>query len=445
MLREDLRGQGLSEEQARAEAGRRFGDVERYRKLCADVALKERRVLARINLVLLVIVMVGVGVLSWRSFASQARTAEAVERLSLKIEQMSAGGGSRAEPAPPSNGANPRPERSGESLIVVDAFGRAAELQFTPEMIERNRSLRAEMFAAYDEKCRGAGYTTLQARTQTVLVVGEVDRPGVYDIVRATSTKTNRVKTLADVLRGASVRSSAKGIFIWRPSATDSAPDQPLAWAFDPEFGFEPGTIVYVSKQPLEWLKYNSPYSNVQVLNKDGRRGMVAEIFALEAWKEIERWRGYDKMLHDLMRLGARRVEPTGETWPLASGQVFNDREQLDGAIDLITAGTDPRGQRLLVNFQGRSVTATLAMVLAGQEGLGEKDANELDIFANQIRSLAKQGEIRVRVIDRLSGSTDPVLDLSWNDAKASQTVVMPGSLVVFSSVKKDGPGKTSP
>ena len=87
-----------------------------------------------------------------------------------------------------------------------------------------------------------------------------------------------------------------------------------------------------------------------------------------------------------------------------------------------------------------------MAMVLAGQDGVTQKDANELDTFASQIRGLALKGTVRVRVIDRLSGSTDPVIDLPWDEAKVSQAVVAPGSLVVFSNVvKNEATGKPSP
>ncbi len=453
MLRDELRGEGLSEGEARVEAERRFGDVDRYRKLCAEVALKERRMLARINLVLLVIVMVGVGVLSWRSFSSQARTAEAVERLSLKIEQLSAGGGGGGGG---SGGLSERgtsakrdgsvSDQLGAAAVTLDRFGRAAELRFTAEMIERNKELREQMFAAYDEKCRRAGYSTLQGRTQTVLIVGEVDRPGVYAVYRDDLPGGRKWLRLGEVLSAAGVESSAATFHVWSAAVTESEGEWPMAEAFSKEAALSAGAILCVSKQPAEWLKFNWPYANVQLLRSDGQRRFIAEFFSAEAWGEIERWRRYDKILQDLMKVGVQSRDERGELLYIAAGQLFNDREMIGGAIDLIIAGTDPRGQRLIIGFGGQSVTATLAMVLAGQDGVTQKDANELDTFASQIRGLALKGTVRVRVIDRLSGSTDPVIDLPWDEAKVSQAVVAPGSLVVFSNVvKNEATGKPSP
>jgi hypothetical protein len=98
-IERELRESGRDPDNARAEARRRFGDPGVYRRVCRDVALKERIMLQRINLALLVVVMIALGATAWQSWSSQRRTAEAVERLSERIGALGATSGVAREPA----------------------------------------------------------------------------------------------------------------------------------------------------------------------------------------------------------------------------------------------------------------------------------------------------------------------------------------------------------
>ncbi|MBL0871226.1 MAG: hypothetical protein IBJ18_11695 [Phycisphaerales bacterium] len=447
MLREDLRGEGLSEERAREEAERRFGDVERYRKLCADVALKERRVLARINLVLLVIVMVGVGVLSWRSFASQARTAEAVERLSLKIEQMGAGGGGGGAGGAANAAAPGRGETLAGGEVKVDRFGRAAEMQFTEQMRAKNQELRAEMFRVYDEKCTQVGYSTLRGRTETVLVVGEVERPGVYDLTKVKRARAEGAATMADVLRAAGVKGTARGVGLWGQNArltnaeTFASPAE--LWArHEPVVS---GEIIDVMPTRYQFWYQDEKWWTVAALDARGKRSVIAERFSDSVFPEIMRAERYREEAWKLRSVRRSEIKDKAEKARVVIGEDVATRELIESAVDLANEDQSTFTQRLLLDPAVPKEKMTLSVILADQQVLKTASADELNYFERSFLELHKNGDVRVRVIDRLSGKKEAVLDLPWHEAKASQAVVMPGSLVVFSNVKKDGAEKTSP
>lgn len=125
-------------------------------------------------------------------------------------------------------------------------------------------------------------------------------------------------------------------------------------------------------------------------------------------------------------------------------GVAVHERELIDGAVDLAIESGGAWTQRLLIPSAGAGVGVTLAEVLAEQLK-GERYSSDAQYSkAEYFAKLAAEQRLGVRVIDRLSGKQEPVVDLVWDEAKVSGHVVVPGSLVVF-SVKKDGPEKTSP
>lgn len=88
MIEDELMREGLDTEAARAEARRRFGDPDRYRRECRDIALWERLMLQRISFALMLVITLALGLAAWQSWASQRRTTEAVDRLSKQIELL---------------------------------------------------------------------------------------------------------------------------------------------------------------------------------------------------------------------------------------------------------------------------------------------------------------------------------------------------------------------
>jgi len=86
-IERELLETGLDPAEARAAARRRFGDVTRIRKQCLRVALGERIMLQRVNLVLMVTVLLAVAVLSVQIFllTGQLRREAPVETVAAVL------------------------------------------------------------------------------------------------------------------------------------------------------------------------------------------------------------------------------------------------------------------------------------------------------------------------------------------------------------------------
>ncbi len=67
----DLIADGCSDDDAAIKAIERFGDVDRIKSQCRHIALKERIMLQRVNFVLLMIILLAVGYVSVRTYATQ--------------------------------------------------------------------------------------------------------------------------------------------------------------------------------------------------------------------------------------------------------------------------------------------------------------------------------------------------------------------------------------
>ena len=92
----ELVGRGMSQQAARAEALRRFGDVEQVRAACRRVQTGGRIIMQRVTLVLVVVLLAAIAWLSWANVSSQ-RIARAemqamranMERLAVELEKRS--------------------------------------------------------------------------------------------------------------------------------------------------------------------------------------------------------------------------------------------------------------------------------------------------------------------------------------------------------------------
>jgi hypothetical protein len=90
-LREDLQRRGVEGAELERRVAERFGDVGRVANECTRIALQERIMLQRINLVLLIIVGLAVAWTAWGTAQAGARSAVAIEKLTERIEGMGAG------------------------------------------------------------------------------------------------------------------------------------------------------------------------------------------------------------------------------------------------------------------------------------------------------------------------------------------------------------------
>jgi hypothetical protein len=84
----DLQHEGFPRDEAGRVASERFGNIDRIRRQCKRIALRERIMLQRVSFVMMVIVMlmvIGVGVQMWMT---QRATAEALRTITSEITHM---------------------------------------------------------------------------------------------------------------------------------------------------------------------------------------------------------------------------------------------------------------------------------------------------------------------------------------------------------------------
>jgi len=92
----ELREAGESADAARALAKERFGDIDRYKHEMKRIALRERTMLQRINLVLMIVVILVVGAVSAQVYITQRYNTLALQEITNQIAEMKAGEGSQA-------------------------------------------------------------------------------------------------------------------------------------------------------------------------------------------------------------------------------------------------------------------------------------------------------------------------------------------------------------
>lgn len=99
LLRAELVRQGVPEAEIESRAVARFGDADAYVRVCSEIAMKERRMVQRLTLIVVFVMAVGMVALAVSSQRSQAKTAEALQQLAnrLSTEDQRRSGG-KSEP-----------------------------------------------------------------------------------------------------------------------------------------------------------------------------------------------------------------------------------------------------------------------------------------------------------------------------------------------------------
>jgi hypothetical protein len=87
-LETELRGQGMNEETAREQARQRFGNEELLRRRCRAVAMKERLMLQKINVMMTVVLLGAVAVMAVLLYNAQRDNAMAKEVLMTQVELL---------------------------------------------------------------------------------------------------------------------------------------------------------------------------------------------------------------------------------------------------------------------------------------------------------------------------------------------------------------------
>jgi len=89
-LSQALVEEGVDPLLASSEAIRRFGDVDQWKAQCVGIALEERIMLQRINLVLMIVVLSVVVIFGVQVINSQRSTSQALGGITARLEQMQA-------------------------------------------------------------------------------------------------------------------------------------------------------------------------------------------------------------------------------------------------------------------------------------------------------------------------------------------------------------------
>ncbi|MBX9738402.1 MAG: permease prefix domain 1-containing protein [Phycisphaerales bacterium] len=498
------RAAGKPPDAARQEAGRRFGSIDHYRKLCLNVNLKERIMLQRINLGLLVLVALGLGFTAWQSWAAQSRTATAVEGLTKQLAEM------RATPATPNAApaANPAtvtitgqiarggvfslpPEgltlqrllaaagwdgkyqvnvrlqrrsgtgqdirteiswamlsdkvapkdpalQPGDLVFVSDArasaeaasqtattpakpdeHGRIAELTFTPRVLDSFASLRDEGFLAYDSACAEAGLDKLAARSETILVVGAVDRPGVYVLDKVTTSESK--VSLLDVLRAAGASPEITSYRVIRRARPESGGERtfPAATLFSSTEYLATSDTVVIAWKEKRWSD-GPPWTDLQLLSDhDGTRHVYSS-FTPEAAAEIKRWENYKKVVGPWQLVTQR-----GELLALS----ITDLDIIRNAIDIDEITLSPR--RIIGGFLAES-QASIELRSLLNDRPGPSTDFRVNVFDRPDRDLIRSN-LRVNVYDRIAKNPTPLVDLPYDEAVKSDFRVPDGAFVQIS------------
>jgi hypothetical protein len=488
------RALGKPPDAARLEARRRFGSIDHYRKLCLNVNLKERIMLQRINLGLLVLVALGLGFTAWQSWAAQSRTADAVEGLTKQLAEM------RAAPATPNaapaatpstvtitgeiarsgvynvpaegltlkrlmaaagwNGKSPvntviermdgakenttiavtwaqlvsptapedPPLRPGDLIIVTqvdrasvartpakpDEHGKIADLGFSGRVLDRFPVVRDECFKEYDRVSAEAGLTTLAARTGTVLVVGAVERSGVYllDSVKAKGAKV----TLLDVVLAAGASPDIKTYAVHGRIAPEATgPRGSPAGLLYNELALAFSDSIVIVSEDLAWSPQPEWY-RLTVLGRSETPEPVLATFSAAAVRQWDRWTAFQREFNDRDR---------GPGFELDASVIQSPtRTLVTGAVDIregfklqrIVASVDP----------DIPVRTTLKELMPRIPS-----TTELATFRREMAAGREpRVPLRLRMYDRLAGSAEPILDLPLSDAMNSEAPVPDGAFI---------------
>jgi hypothetical protein len=84
----ELMERGMPSEAARAAALEAFGDVAGFRGECFAIAMKERIMLQRVNAVLTAVLLVGLGLVAYQSYAGQRRVADSLASIAGVLAEV---------------------------------------------------------------------------------------------------------------------------------------------------------------------------------------------------------------------------------------------------------------------------------------------------------------------------------------------------------------------
>ncbi len=499
------RALGKPPDAARLEANRRFGSLEHYRKLCLNVNLKERIMLQRINLGLLVLVAIGLGFTAWQSWAAQSRTATAVEGLSKQLAVMRTAPASNAAgvptTSPPSsvtitgevarsgvynipaegltlkrlmaaagwNGKNPvnatiqrldngkqnattavtwaqlanpaapaDPQLQPGDLVIVtaldlalivrepakpDEHGKIADLGFSGRVLTNLPDVRDECFKEYDRVCAEAGLTTLAARTGTVLVVGAVERSGVYllDSVKAKGEKV----TLLDVVLAAGASPDIKTYTVYGRVAPEkpSSGGFPSALLYTKDVVLPFSDTIVVVSEDRKWFQ-STEWHLLSTLDRPDTVVPTLATFTPTAAQEWERWQTLLRLYKDEASYSSLNKD--------AAMLKVSKPELITGAIDINDYGSHQR-------FIGINRTTTPSSL--SLKALLDRVPNTISI-ANTKKDIAASRQpmlrLQLRMYDRLGGKSEPVLDLPLGEALSSDAVVPDGAYISVQHKKSD-------
>ncbi len=84
----ELMERGMPSEAARTASIEAFGDVAGFRDECFTIAMKERIMLQRVNAVLTAVLLVGLGLVAYQSYAGQRRVAESLASIASVLAEV---------------------------------------------------------------------------------------------------------------------------------------------------------------------------------------------------------------------------------------------------------------------------------------------------------------------------------------------------------------------
>ncbi len=188
MIERELHAEGRGEREAKEEARRRFGDVERVRRACAQIALKERAVLQRVNLVLIVVVGALALAALYTQWQGQRSTLAAIEDIKGRLDRLPA-----AVPSATGAGGEGGGASSPRGVIILTELERGGQLG--------RSDTREVMLPASGEPSilHVLGRAAIEPSRDTVVQVLRTDETGEYKTLRLISYRRLREDRRQDV------------------------------------------------------------------------------------------------------------------------------------------------------------------------------------------------------------------------------------------------------
>lgn len=514
MIVEELVEGGMARGDAEREAHRRFGPAAKYQTQCTRIALQERMMLQRINIVLLVVVVVALGLTTWQSWAGQRKTAEAVEQLTTKLEAagvispvrsealrsanthategvayvsgkavrsgayalpkegmslrqlLAAGGWDGTEVSvrirhgqgpqtksydyslgPLSPSADTEPTIQPGDVLEVHSYGQEQaapaatrpakpddtgllrSLTFSPRVLERINELLPDCFKKYDEATAALGLDALTAQSETVLVVGEVERPGVY---RLDAIKASRgVLRGSDVLMAAGAKSDVTCVDV--VGRTES---KRLVFGAALTFAKSPGGSKMARN---EWTMMDLAPGSIVWVRSDDQSS--ARWPATVYWDKGQ-WRRLDCLFDEAAFEALERTKGLewGWPWPGERGPVpanlARDPSKVADVIEVCRLNGPIPSFRLLTRFKGEQAPeVTLRDIVSMHDGPVQR-LTRLPSGESQVRPLKAETDVIVEV---QAADDVPPRVFRLEEAAESAEIVPPSTRVTFKTDLRRG------